>query len=253
MASPSEEINPLDQLRALRTEVIDRERTRMRGLLDEVPTLEQESAGGNAIAEANIPTAEDSDAASERKPRKGKAVRRSASLEGEELKIRLGTELRRLVAQQCHTDGWSVNDLVSSVLRSALSARSPSIWHGGTALATANVCRFWHRHPMDTALRLTSDKGVFVITTNPASPLFKHWKEHYTLLGMPDCDRMARQMRLIQLQEWVQSVDDFDVDDWRKTLTEEDYMVTRAVVSQHDVPADAASRDDETSLSSSTP
>jgi len=45
MASPSEEINPLDQLRALRTEVIDRERTRMRGLLDEVPTLEKESAG----------------------------------------------------------------------------------------------------------------------------------------------------------------------------------------------------------------
>jgi hypothetical protein len=70
---------------------------------------------------------------------------------------------------------------------------------------------------------------------------------------MPDCDRMARQMRLIQLQEWVQSVDDFDVDDWRKPLSEEDYMVTRAVVSQHDVPADAASRDDETSLSSSTP
>ena len=69
---------------------------------------------------------------------------------------------------------------------------------------------------------------------------------------MPDCDRMARQMRLIQLQEWVQSVDDFDVDDWRKPLAEEDYMVTRAVVSQHDAPADAASRDDETSLSSST-
>lgn len=252
MASSSEEINPLEKLRALRTEVIDRERTRMRGLLDEVPTSEQEAAGETTVAEPNGPTAEDSDAASERKPKKGKAARRSASLEGEELKIRLGTELRRLVALQCHADGWSVNDLVSSVLRSALSARSPSIWHGGTALATSNVCRFWHRHPMDTALRLTSDKGVFLITTNPASPLFKHWKEHYTLLGMPDCDRMARQMRLIQLQEWVQSVDDFDVDDWRKPLSEEDYLVTRAVVSQQDVPTDTASRDDETNNPSST-
>ena len=252
MASSSEEINPLEKLRALRTEVIDRERTRMRGLLDEVPTSEQEAAGETTVAEPNSPTAEDSDAASERKPKKGKAARRSTSLEGEELKIRLGTELRRLVALQCHADGWSVNDLVSSVLRSALSARSPSIWHGGTALATSNVCRFWHRHPMDTALRLTSDKGVFLITTNPASPLFKHWKEHYTLLGMPDCDRMARQMRLIQLQEWVQSVDDFDVDDWRKPLSEEDYLVTRAVVSQQDVPTDTASRDDETNNPSST-
>ena len=176
MASSSEEINPLEKLRALRTEVIDRERTRMRGLLDEVPTSEQEAAGETTVAEPNSPTAEDSDVASERKPKKGKAARRSASLEGEELKIRLGTELRRLVALQCHADGWSVNDLVSSVLRSALSARSPAIWHGGTALATSNVCRFWHRHPMDTALRLTSDKGVFLITTNPASPLFKHWK-----------------------------------------------------------------------------
>ena len=252
MASSSEENNPLEKLRALRTEVIDRERTRMRGLLDEVPTSEQEAAGETTVAEPNSPTAEDSDVASERKPKKGKAARRSASLEGEELKIRLGTELRRLVALQCHADGWSVNDLVSSVLRSALSARSPSIWHGGTALATSNVCRFWHRHPMDTALRLTSDKGVFLITTNPASPLFKHWKEHYTLLGMPDCDRMARQMRLIQLQEWVQSVDDFDVDDWRKPLSEEDYLVTRAVVSQQDVPTDTASRDDETNNPSST-
>ncbi|MEN9601580.1 MAG: hypothetical protein RIS56_1186, partial [Verrucomicrobiota bacterium] len=44
MASPSEEINPLEQLRALRTEVIDRERTRVRGLLDEVSTSEQETS-----------------------------------------------------------------------------------------------------------------------------------------------------------------------------------------------------------------
>ena len=253
MASPSEETNPLEQLRALRSEVIDRERTRMRGLLDEVPNAEPQTAGEPPIAESNGPASEDSDVVSERKPRKGKAARRSASIEGEELKIRLGTDLRRLLALQCHVDGWSVNDLVSSVLRSVLSARSPSIWHGGTVLASANVCRFWHRHPMDTALRLTSDKGVFLITTNPASPLFKHWKEHYTLLGMPDCDRMARQMRLIQLQEWVQSVEDFDVDDWRKPLLEEDYMVTRAVGSQHDGPTDGTARDDEASLSSGTP
>jgi hypothetical protein len=106
---------------------------------------------------------------------------------------------------------------------------------------------------MDTALRLTSDKGVFLITTNPASPLFKHWKEHYSLLGVPDCDRMARQMRLIQLQEWLQSVEDFEVDDWRKALLEEDYLVTRAVVSQQDGPADAVARNDEASVSSGTP
>lgn len=253
MASPSEETNPLEQLRALRSEVIDRERTRMRGLLDEVPNSESVTTGETPAAEPGVPTSEDSDAASERKPRKPKTARRSASIEGEELKIRLGTDLRRLLALQCHADGWSVNDLVSSVLRSVLSARSPSIWHGGTALASANVCRFWHRHPMDTALRLSSDKGVFLITTNPASPLFKHWKEHYALLGMPDCDRMARQMRLIQLQEWVQSVEDFDVDDWRKPLLEEDYLVTRAVVSQHDGPAEAAARDEDAGLPSGTP
>jgi hypothetical protein len=253
MASPSEETNPLEQLRALRSEVIDRERTRMRGLLDEVPNTESQAAPEAATTEPSGPTSEDSDAVSERKPRKGKAVRRSASIEGEELRIRLGTDLRRLLALQCHSDGWSVNDLVTSVLWSVLSARSPSIWHAGTCLASANVCRFWHRHPMDTALRLTSDKGVFLITTNPASPLFKHWKEHYSLLGVPDCDRMARQMRLIQLQEWLQSVEDFEVDDWRKALLEEDYLVTRAVVSQQDGPADAVARNDEASVSSGSP
>jgi len=108
------------------------------------------------------------------------------------------------------------------------------------------VCRFWHRHPMETALRLTSEKGVFLITTNPASPLFKHWKEHYTLLGLPDVDRMARQMRLIQLQEWVQSVEDFDISDWRKTIAEEDYLVTRAVVSQQEGLTEAGNRSGET-------
>ncbi|MEN9777766.1 MAG: hypothetical protein RJB04_1521 [Verrucomicrobiota bacterium] len=253
MASPSEETNPLEQLRALRSEVIDRERTRMRGLLDEVPNSESGTAAEPLANEPGTPASEDSDAAAERKPRKGKAARRSASIEGEELKIRLGTDLRRLLASQCHADGWSVNDLVSSVLRSVLSARSPSIWHGGTALASADVCRFWHRHPMETALRLTSDKGVFLITTNPASPLFKHWQEHYALLGLPDSDRMARQMRLIQLQEWVLSVEDFEVDDWRKVLAEEDYLVTRAVVSQHEGPADAAVRDDDATLTPGTP
>jgi hypothetical protein len=71
--------------------------------------------------------------------------------------------------------------------------------------------------------------------------LFKHWKEHYTLLGLPDADRMARQMRLIQLQEWVQSVEDFDLADWRKTIAEEDYLVTRAVVSQQEGLTEAGS------------
>jgi len=234
MGSSSEETNPLEQLRALRSEVIDRERSRMKGLLEEVPPAPVEPGVAATSGEGNVPVADDSEPVSDRKPKKAKSVRRNPAIEGDELKIRLGTDLRRLISVQCHSEGWAVNELVTAVLRTALSVRSPAIWHGGTLLASAHVCRFWHRHPMETALRLTSEKGVFLITTNPASALFKHWKEHYTLLGLPDADRMARQMRLIQLQEWVQSVEDFDLADWRKTIAEEDYLVTRAVVSQQE-------------------
>ncbi|MEY3546417.1 MAG: hypothetical protein RLZZ313_778 [Verrucomicrobiota bacterium] len=246
MGSSSEVTNPLDQLRALRSEVIDRERSRMKGLLEEVPSINEEPAVAVPGGEGDVPVPDDSDAVLDRKPKKAKAVRRNPTIEGDELKVRLGTDLRRLLSLHCHLEGWSVNELVTTVLRSALSARSPAIWHGGTLLASAHVCRFWHRHPMETALRLTSEKGVFLITTNPASPLFKHWKEHYTLLGLPDVDRMARQMRLIQLQEWVQSVEDFDISDWRKTIAEEDYLVTRAVVSQQEGLTEAGNRSGET-------
>lgn len=252
---PSPEVtDPLEQLRALRTEVIDRERNRMRGVLEEAPAHPGPDSEAEPVAADPVPApVEEADPAPDRKPRKGRGGRRVAALDGEELKIRLGVDLRRLIARQCHADGWSMAELVSSVLRQALSARSPEIRHGGVSIASADICRFWHRHPMETALRLTSDKGVFLITTNPASPLFSHWKEHYTILGLPEADRMARQMRLIQLQEWVQSVEDFEVDGWCKSIAEEDYHVSRAVVSQHDAPTEVAAGDDEPAASTANP
>jgi hypothetical protein len=48
------------------------------------------------------------------------------------------------------------------------------------------------------------------------------------------------------LQEWVQSVEDFDISDWRKTIAEEDYLVTRAVVSQQEGLTEAGNRSGET-------
>lgn len=254
MASPTEETNPLDQLRALRTEVIDRERSRMRGVLGEATAHPGPESEPGPVAADTVPApVGEADATPDRKPRKGRGGRKVAALEGEELKIRLDVDLRRLIARQCHADGWSIADLVSSVLRQALSARSPEIRHGGVSIASADVCRFWQRHPMETALRLTSDKGVFLVTTNPASPLFSHWKEHYTILGWPEADRMARQMRLIQLQEWVQSAEDFEAEGWCKAIAEEDYHVIRAVVAQHDAPTESAAGDDEPAASAANP
>ena len=100
MGSSSEVTNPLDQLRALRSEVIDRERSRMKGLLEEVPSINEEPAFAVPCGEGDVPVPDDSDAVLDRKPKKAKAVRRNPTIEGDELKVRLGTDLRRLLSFQ---------------------------------------------------------------------------------------------------------------------------------------------------------
>ena len=248
MANSGTEHNPLDQLRALRSEVIDRERSRVRTLLGDASSsvdeetrdselslnVSQDASGAvEADETAPNPTPETLEPV-ERKPKRGKSSRKSAVLEGDEARIRISPEIRRLLSLHCHHEGWSLDDLISHAVRHTLSARSPAIYQDEWLLASHNICRFWSRHPLETNLNLVSDRGTFLVTTNTSSASYLHWKSHFVQLGLPDPDLLARQMRLFQLQEQMISVEDFDALDWRKEISKEDYVVTQAVVAEQE-------------------
>ena len=159
-------------------------------------------------------------------------VRSTAALEGEDLRIRLSPELHRLLRSQCHPGGWRLEELVTEMLRQGLAARTPSIYAGDRLLASADTCRFWSRNPLDTNLRLRSDRGSFLISTRPDSSGCQQWQRHFTTLGLPDAEREARQMRLIQLQETMASVEDFDPEGWRKDIGPEDFSVMEEMLAE---------------------
>ena len=177
---------------------------------------------------AAVPPASETDSV-ERRPSRSRA-RSAAVLDGDELKLRLSSELHRILRTQCHPGGWRMEDLVTETLRHHLVARSPAIFHGDRLLASADVCRFWSRNPLETGLRLRSDRGTFLISTHPESGGYRQWRQHFTTLGLSDPDREARQMRLIQLQEAMESVEDFAPTGWRKEIRAEDFIVTEGVL-----------------------
>lgn len=167
----------------------------------------------------------------ERRPSRSRA-RSAAVLDGDELRLRLSSELHRILRTQCHPGGWRVEDLVTETLRHTLVARSPAIFHGDRLLASEDVCRFWSRNPLETGLRLRSDRGTFLISTHPESGGYHQWRQHFTTLGLADPDREARQMRLIQLQEAMGSVEDFAPSGWRKEIRADDFIVTEGVLNE---------------------
>ena len=194
---------------------------------------------GDDILPAGIPDPSEESgtrpaAASERPERRAARprTRASGSIEGQDLRIRLPPELHQRLRVQCQPSGWTPEELVVQMLRSLLPARTPAIFHGDRLLASRDTCRFWSRNPLETSLRLISDQGTFLISTQTASAAYRHWLDHFTTLGLPDPDREARQMRLIQLQGAVLSVEDFSAEDWRKQIPAEDYIVTEAMVSE---------------------
>jgi len=165
----------------------------------------------------------------ERRPSRSRS-RSEAALEGDELRVRLLPELHRLLRTQSHPGGWKLEELVAETLRHHLASRSPAIVQGNRILASADVARFWSRNPLETGLKLRSDRGTFLISTHPESKGYRQWQQHFTTLGVTDPDREARQMRLIQLQETLGTVDDFDPAEWRKEIRAEDFIVTEGVV-----------------------
>lgn len=166
----------------------------------------------------------------ERRPSRPR-TRASGSMEGQELRLRLPPELHQRLRVHCRPSGWTPEELVVQMLRSLLPARTPAIQHGDRLLASADICRFWSRNPSETTLRLISDQGTFLVSTQTSSPAFRQWVDHFTTLGLADPDREARQMRLIQLQERMQSVEDFEPVEWRKQIPTEDYVVTEGLIS----------------------
>lgn len=167
----------------------------------------------------------------EPRPPVARETGRSASaLDGEDLRVRLNPEVRRLLRLHCHPSGWGMEDLVLELLRQGLSSRMPAVYFGERLLASADVCRFWMRNPRDTTLRLRSDRGTFLITSLPDSACCRQWVQHFTTLGLDNAPTEARQMRLIQLQEAMNSVDDFKPGQWRKEIPVEEYSVMDEVI-----------------------
>ena len=139
--------------------------------------------------------------------------------------LRLTPELRRLLGRHCPPDGWHPEGLIAEILRTQLAAHRPAIWYGGRQLAREGTYRTLSRHPLETNLRLATESGEFVFQAVSAHAETAHWLRHFELLGAEKPERLARQMRVYQLQQHLSAVDDYDPQGWRKEIPVDAYRL----------------------------
>lgn len=124
---------------------------------------------------------------------------------------------------------WSPADLVLELIRSTLHRGYPVIMYGDQVLARGGSYRTLERNPLETALKLVSGQGVFSLTIKPENAEYQQWLEHFTSENAPESQRSAAQICLFALQNYLESIEDFQVDGWIKHISTEAYDLERMV------------------------
>lgn len=153
------------------------------------------------------------------------AHRDGSSEAADVLPLRLTPELRRLLGRHCPPDGWDPEGLVAEILRTQLAAHRPAVWYGGRQLAREGSYRTLSRHPLETNLRLATEAGEFVFQAVSGHPETVRWLRHFELQGAGQPERLARQMRVHQLQQYLAAVEDYSPQEWRKDIPADAYRL----------------------------
>jgi hypothetical protein len=218
----SQKGNSLKDLKNLRETVLAEEKAKTEALLH---NLSQKTA-------ARASASQDSSA-----PETNQGTPRTPSshirpdLAGPALIIPLTPKMQERLQRNVEEARWSPADVVIELIRNCLHPGYPSIQFGETLVAREGTFRSFERNPLETFLKIVSGQGVFKVTVRREHPDLQTWSAYLQTQNAPDPCRSAKQFCLASLQSYLESVEDFELDGWMKTISPESFLLAPLEVS----------------------
>ncbi len=156
------------------------------------------------------------------------AVTRTKTVQESALIIPLTPKIQERLQKHVENGRWSQADLVIELIRAFLHGGYPEIHFGDQLIAKAGTYRTFERNPLDTVLKIVSGQGVFNVTVSPENAEYQNWLSHFSNQKAADPQKAASQVCLFALQTFLESVEDFKVQGWVKSLPTDAYSVTPA-------------------------
>jgi hypothetical protein len=152
-------------------------------------------------------------------------------LAGPALIIPLTPKIQERLQRNVEEARWSPAEVVIELIRNCLHQAYPSIQFEETLVAREGTFRSFERHPLETFLKIVSGQGVFKVTVRREHPDLQNWTAYLRTQNAPDPDRAAVQFCLASLQAYLESVVDYELDGWTKTISPESFLVAPLEVS----------------------
>lgn len=156
------------------------------------------------------------------------AVTRAKTVQESALIIPLTPKIQERLQKHVENGRWSQADLVIELIRAFLHGGYPEIHFGDQLIAKAGTYRTFERNPLETVLKIVSGQGVFNVTVSPENAEFQNWLSHFSNQKAADPQKAASQVCLFALQTFLESVEDFKVQGWVKSLPTDAYSVAPA-------------------------
>jgi len=124
---------------------------------------------------------------------------------------------------------WSPAQLVIELIQSTLHQGYPTIEFGDRLIARSGTYRTFERNPLENTLKISSGQGVFSLVVTLDNPDYQHWLSYFTRQKSADPEKSAQQICLFGLQSFLENVEDFAPDGWRKNISVEHFSIHPSV------------------------
>ena len=121
---------------------------------------------------------------------------------------------------------WSSAELVMELIRAHLHKGYPAIFYGEQLIARPGLYRSIERNPLTTVLKISSGEGIFNFAVSPENPDYISWQSYFVKEKASTPEKLACQVCLFNLQSYLEGVEDFQIQGWRKGISPEHFLVS---------------------------
>ena len=142
--------------------------------------------------------------------------------------VPLTPRIQQQLQRHIEESRWSASDLVMELIRTTLHQGYPAIQFDQKLIAKSATYRTFERNPLETTLKLVSGQGVFLISIKPESPDYQNWLSYFSAENAPNPELAASQICLYNLQNYLESLEDYSATGWTKKIPGDQFTLEAA-------------------------
>lgn len=142
--------------------------------------------------------------------------------------VPLTPRIQQQLQRHIEESRWSASDLVMELIRTTLHHGYPTIQFEHKVLARSSAYRTFERNPLESTLKIVSGQGVFLVSAKPESADYQNWLSYFTGENAPNPELSASQICLYNLQNYLESLDDYTSSHWVKRIPSDQFELEAA-------------------------